>query len=133
MIDESRLLFRAWNGDQMVHFGEGSIEPNFDKRIGLFFPLMSEKFSMTKFNVMQCTGLNDKNGEMIFEGDIVKNERGKIGRVQYLPQECGYVVVLPKGEYKLGHRYRGGTYYYDMKLDIIGNIYENPDLLREEK
>jgi len=79
--------------------------------------------------VGQCTGLCDKNETIIFEGDIVKDERGNIGRIQYLPQECGYVVVLSRRDYRLGHRNRRSNYDSDMGLEVIGNTYDNPELL----
>ena len=76
----------------------------------------------------QCTGLHDKNGKPIFEGDVVKDERGDIGYILFLPQECGYVVVLPKYDYRLGHRNRGYEYYDDFGLEIIDNIHDNQEL-----
>ena len=79
--------------------------------------------------LMQSTGMKDKNGVEIFEGDIVKNDKGEIGRVVYLKQEAGFVVVLPKLDYRLGHRNTGEPYDVASGHEVIGSFYENPELL----
>lgn len=75
--------------------------------------------------VCECIDLSDKNGKKIFEGDIVKDERNNYARVAFLPQECGYVLVYKKFDTRLGHRNRGGGYFCDMALEVIGNIFES--------
>ncbi|BAO06334.1 YopX superfamily protein [Enterococcus mundtii QU 25] len=83
--------------------------------------------------VMQSTGLKDKNGVEIFERDIIKNSNGLTGYVTYLQQEAGFVVVLKKSDYRLGHRNTGESYAEATNHEVIGNIYENPELLEEVK
>ena len=80
-------------------------------------------------NFMQSTGLKDKNGVEIYEGDLVQNGRGEIGYVTYLLQETGFVVVLKNTDYRLGHRNTGESSDMAYWHEIIGNIYENPELL----
>lgn len=77
----------------------------------------------------QYTGLKDKNGKEIYEGDIVKSISGKIGYVIFLQQEMGYVVVWDNCDTRLGHRNRGGGYECDGSIEVIGNIYDNPELV----
>lgn len=79
----------------------------------------------------QYTGLKDKNGEEIYEGDIVKSISGKVGYVIFLQQEMGYVVVWDNCDTRLGHRNRGGGYEYDESIEVIGNIHDNPELLKK--
>lgn len=79
--------------------------------------------------LMQPTGLKDKNGVEIFEGDIVVNQYGNVGYVAYLQQEAGFVVVLKKSDYRLGHRNTGESYDVTTNHEVIGNIHSNPELL----
>lgn len=83
--------------------------------------------------LMQSTGLKDKNGVGIFDGDIVITSKGAIGYVAYLQQEAGFVVVLKKSDYRLGHRNTGESYDVATAHEVIGNIYENSELLEEVK
>ena len=82
--------------------------------------------------LMQGTGLKDKYGIDIYEGDIVKNIKGEIGTVAYLMQEAGYVIILPQRDYRLGHRNTGENYDIANNHEVIGNVYANRDLLKGE-
>lgn len=75
---------------------------------------------------MQSTGLFDKNGKEVFVGDIIKCTRGCLHEV-YIEEEYGgtYVGGMP-AIYLKGIR-EGYAWTGDEK--IIGNIYENPELL----
>ncbi len=76
--------------------------------------------------VMQSTGLHDKNGKEVFVGDIIKCTRGCPHEV-YLEKEYGgtYIGGMPtiylKG-IREGYAWTGAE-------EILGNIYENPELL----
>ncbi|HAQ2179893.1 TPA: hypothetical protein IXI32_001370 [Enterococcus faecium] len=94
--------------------------------------LMSTMTDYSEVELMQSTGLKDKNGVGIFEGDVVITSKGAIGYVAYLQQEAGFVVVLKKSDYRLGHRNTGESYDVATAHEVIGNIYENSELLEEE-
>ena len=77
--------------------------------------------------VGQYTGLKDKNGVRIFEGDIVSIAKygGLIYKVVYVP--CRYELVNSKGVncFVL-------DIYKSENIEVIGNIYDNPELLGGE-
>lgn len=91
----------------------------------------SNFFPLDEVALMQSTGLKDKNGVEIFEGDIVVNQYGNVGYVAYLQQEAGFVVVLKKSDYRLGHRNTGESYDVTTNHELIGNIHSNPELLEQ--
>lgn len=79
----------------------------------------------------QYTGLRDKRGMEIYEGDIVESIGGNVGYVVFLLQEMGYVVVWDDCDTRLGHRNRGGGHEDDLSIEVIGNIYDNKSLLKK--
>ena len=83
------------------------------------------------FIVMQYTGLKDKNGKEIYERDIVECGYGK-GEVIF-KSGCFWVQWIDDKEaYMEWLHSRKGTYIRtdDELFEIIGNIYENPELLK---
>ena len=74
--------------------------------------------------LMQCVGLKDKNGKLIFEGDIVRQSDGCLGFIVW--QGISYWIESPGSHARdLEH-----IPYYE-SVEVIGNIYENPELLEE--
>ena len=75
----------------------------------------------------QYTGLKDKNGKRIFEGDILEG--------QGYDEEDGYAVVTwDDGAFWVGNKHVCGTFcenYYGHSFEVIGNIHDNPELLEE--
>ena len=79
-------------------------------------------------SIMQSTGLKDKNGKEVFVGDIIKCTRGCLHEV-YIEKEYGgtYIGGMP-AIYLKGLR---EGYAWTEHEEIIGTIYENPELLEE--
>ena len=94
--------------------------------------IITKKFMESDFDdivLMQSTGLHDKNGKEVFVGDIIKCTRGCPHEV-YLEKQYGgiYVGGMP-AIYLKGIR---EGYAWTGAEEIIGNIYENPELLEVE-
>lgn len=78
-------------------------------------------FEIDPATIGQYTGLVDKNGKKIFEGDIVK-QRNEIGTIYYERNYCTFAIVLKRNADLFQH--------IKYKCEIIGNIHDNPELLR---
>lgn len=143
------IKFRAWDGKEMItnihppfylicSDGVYKLDPHLKENRYFKMPIAVE--------VMQYTGLKDKNGKEIYEGDIVKGYRASckylrekkwIGIIEYAKVRCAFVVRIKDND--------GVDTFtdlisctYDMQVDVttltdyqhevIGNIYENPEL-----
>ena len=80
--------------------------------------------------LMQYTGLHDKNGKEIYEGDIATVEC-ECGYRANMPVEWGYNGFRLKKQWS--HRFPSGEleFNHTERVEVIGNIYENPELLKE--
>lgn len=74
--------------------------------------------------VGEYTGLTDKNGKKIFEGDIVKNSRD-VGLLYYKEKNSAFTVK--------GWEYGYWLWHDKEDIEVIGNIHDNPELLEVEK
>lgn len=80
--------------------------------------------------VGQYTNMLDKNGRKIFEGDIIdfsdRSDGDGYGVVQYDANETEFGIEYDNIYESLG------KYYYPEDIEVIGNIYDNPELLGDE-
>ena len=123
------IKFRAWDDADGVHRDEGCMSYGITD------------ITCDAAHIMQYTGLKDKNGKEIYEGNIVIDVMGPIGKskpllmVEYGGQwgHAGFVLtglerfsneVVEYSEDVLNQK-------WDNNLEVIGNIYENPELLED--
>lgn len=132
---QDRFMFRAWNKEaKTMHY---SAEETYN---GIFGKPKIEHTSFSgllndnQYIIMQCTGLKDKTGKLIYEGDIVKlsgNDNpymnNLIGVVKYSQEYAIFFINIPNN-----------IAWYEFcevnkkELKIIGNTYQTPELLKEK-
>lgn len=127
------LKYRAWDkhGQKMFANDEliiwnGNVYANDSKKLTCN---NLKGWSIDDEYLMQSTGLVDKNGKEVFVGDIIKCTRGCLHEV-YIEKEYGgtYFGGMPAVYLK---DLREG-YAWTEHEEIVGNIYENPELLEDE-
>ena len=119
--------FRAWDKENQIMLDVSLID--FKKRVlvGEHFEFGETNFiSFDKIELMQSTGLFDRNGKEVFVGDIVKCTRGCHHEV-YLEKEYGGTFIGGMPAIYLKGIKEG--YAWTEAEEFIGNIYENPELL----
>ena len=110
------IKFRAWDENLKRMFQVHTLGTKYSDTDILRFGTSSRDFDL-----MQFTGLHDKNGEAIYERDILEDtDTGSIKTVEY--QGNSFALVDSK-------RFFYQTYHAD-EYKVIGNIYENPELLK---
>ena len=135
------IKFRAWDKEEQEML-------DWDKFFNLDIAQVFESKGSWGVYPMQYTGLKDKNGVEIYEGDIDQAENGDKNVIVFL-LKAGTYCVMPMDIY-LNNDYQNEAFSqefmygfgYDLFFDnltpgkylnVIGNIYENPELLEETK
>ena len=122
------IKFRVWDTEnkEMLRVQELDFEDTFyGGRLSIRTEQYNDYFDIEDMILMQYTGLHDKNGKEIYEGDIVKSffvDTDEAGNEIYK-----YYIIEDKYDEVLCE------YNIDkfMNLEVIGNIYDNKELLNE--
>ncbi|MFA5500836.1 MAG: YopX family protein [Candidatus Omnitrophota bacterium] len=138
------IKFRAWD-DVLgmcevieIDFMSDTVEVGGKKTTHHYVPeekRESYTLNIENANLMQYTGLKDKNGIEIYEGDVVSFEPNSIEypedifiyEVVWFKQNCSFLFKINND------RYDALDVSYQDRLEVIGNIYENPELLKDRK
>ena len=128
------IKFRAWNKEDKIMVDLQKITPlalndmmntqlNLQGRSGLFIPFFKE------LELMQYTGLKDRNGKEIYEGDIIKCKYGKatIESIEDIHQSLGWRDRKENSKCSdIGRTIEK----FKNEIEIIGNVYKNKELLK---
>lgn len=111
------IKFRAWDKREKILLPVGKID--FNKGFESAFLNdhgLNTECDMKDLELMQSTGLKDKNGKDCYEGDLINGRYGK-DTVYWNESICGFTPFA-----------YGSNAPSSEEFEVIGNIYENPEL-----
>ncbi len=123
------IKFRAWDKEKKQFFVS---DGNLDSEVcvaesGIVYLLDDEPYAQQtdRFVLMQYTGLKDKNGKEIYEGDVLEDGEGFRAKVifddingMFVAEEMNTIIWYNRPAL--------------LETEVIGNIYEHPELLERE-
>lgn len=130
---EDRYLFKAkfddsdrWVKGQLVEVNDTYlIIPNHASKILAGWFSASNIIEVKKDTICRYTGLKDRNGNLIWENDVVKINNSKVNTLITF-RDFEIICTIPNEKY-YKHRLE-----YDTEYEVIGNIFDNPELLESE-
>lgn len=127
------IKFRVWDtyNKEMLDVQELDYADSYNGQPMIRTTMYNDYFDTEEMILMQFTGLHDKNGKEIYEGDIVELKANN--------GCCEMIGTIIYDEYDLAFELRDieeetqeCLWYAEQELEVIGNIYDNPELLGGE-
>lgn len=91
------------------------------------------EFLVDENTICQYTGLTDKNGKKIFEGDILRYADEIILKTVWNDRKYGFAAQCVKGSVLLKDCKWGLWEFESDEAEVVGNIFDNPELLKGEE
>lgn len=137
---QDRVNYRFWDTKEHVMLDWDCIcqtafnctrkEGNEIQRYGLMYFVFT---TPQRFIPLQCTGLRDKNGKLIFEGNIVADiSSGCVATIEYLSSSYSLMAHIRRMDDFIPIEEICYTGAEGTPFEVIGNIYENPELIKEK-
>ena len=130
---EDRYLFKAKRLDNH-YWILGFLSVN---KTGKYFirPICGSALSseeVDKNTICQCTGLKDKNGKLIWENDVVKYKHGNFYKAFWRNNYYQFSWICVKSDvFSIGAKWDLWS-FKSFEIEVIGNIFDNPELLESE-
>jgi len=138
------IKFRAWHKKEkkmcdvdLLHINDGAFLIGAEKgedtlqdggKTWVIAPENGRYCTNDEFELMQYTGLKDKNGKEVYESDILRNECNETEVVKFSTSENSITIGHGEYGYVISAGFRLST--HGKEFEVIGNIHENPELLK---
>lgn len=88
-------------------------------------------YEVDRNSICQCTGLKDKNGKLIWENDIVRDEYGNFYKAFWQNDYYQFSFCAKTGVFPIGAKWNLWS-FKSSEIEVVGNIFDNKELLESE-